>query len=136
MIRPGAVYYQDLGSMLIIEFYQVSNCCTSPDSATWEVILFENGSILVQYQDVDVGNGSSNGSYATVGIQGDPQTGLQYSYEMPALASNLAICFAYPGTSPDCKLNVPWLEWRRWKAPSAPAGRSASQSISMRVCQR
>ncbi len=110
MIRPGAVYYQDLGNMLVIEFYQVSNCCTSPDSATWEVILFENGSILVQYQDVDVGDGSSNGSSATVGIQGDPQTGLQYSYGMPALASNLAICFAYPGTSPDCKLNVPWLE--------------------------
>ena len=136
VIRPGAVYYQDLGDMLIIEFYQVSACCSSPGSATWEVILFKNGSILLQYQDVDLGDSRSNGASATVGIQGDPQTGLQYSYATPALASDLAICFAYPGMSLDCGLSVPWLNLAQQKASSLLAVRPLSLPISMLVCQR
>jgi hypothetical protein len=45
-----------------------------------------------------------------VGIQGNSTTGLQYSYETPALSSDLAICYAYPGNLPDCRYgDVPWL---------------------------
>jgi subtilisin family serine protease len=109
VVHPGAVYYQSLGSMFIIEYYQVSGCCLSPDSATWQVILFQNGNILFQYRDVTWGDPRDNGGSATIGIQGDTTTGLQYSYNTPALSDGLAICFAYPGQSPDCSLDVPWL---------------------------
>jgi len=51
-IVPGEVYYLAMGDRLIIEFYQVSRCCASPDWGTWEIILFDNGNILFQYQDV------------------------------------------------------------------------------------
>jgi len=108
-VDPGAVYYQDLGSMLIIEYHQVSGCCLSPDSTAWQVILFANGDILFQYQDVTFGDFRDYGGDATVGIQGGTTTGLQYSYNTPALSDGLAICFAYPGQSPNCAPDVPWL---------------------------
>ncbi len=109
VVQPGAVYYQDLGSMFIIEYYQVSGCCLSPDSATWQAILFQNGNILFQYRDVILGDPRDNGGSATIGIQGDTATGLQYSHNTSALSDGLAICFAYPGQPPDCSLDVPWL---------------------------
>ena len=38
-------------------------------------------------------------------------TGLEYSYNTPALSDDLAICFAYPGEPTDClpSDDVPWL---------------------------
>ncbi|HQK14685.1 MAG TPA: S8 family serine peptidase, partial [Anaerolineae bacterium] len=108
-IMPGEVYYLFDGDRLIVEYYHVSGCCASPDYGTWEVILFANGNILFQYQDLNFGGGYDYGAGATVGIQGDTMTGLQYSYNAPALSDNLAICFAYPGQSPNCSGDVPWL---------------------------
>jgi hypothetical protein len=96
--------------MFIVEYYQVSRY--GGHDGTWEIILFDNGNILFQYQDVHFdyywGN---NGRSATVGIQGDAITGLQYSYNSPTLSDSLAICIAYPGQLPDCApyLDTPWL---------------------------
>ncbi len=106
----GDVYYLDAGDRFIIEYYHVRRYGTS-DPGTWEIILFANGSILMQYQDAAFGSAAYDyGGSATVGIQGDPTTGLQYSYNTAALSDGLAICFAYPGA--DCSggmADIPWL---------------------------
>jgi subtilisin family serine protease len=109
VIDPGAVYYENFGSMLIFEFYQVSGH-QSPGYGTWQVALFSNGAILLQYQDVVFGDSRDFGLSATVGIQSDVSKGLQYSYNAPALTGDLAICFAPPGITPDCSTDVPWLD--------------------------
>ncbi|MGC8875202.1 MAG: carboxypeptidase regulatory-like domain-containing protein, partial [Chloroflexia bacterium] len=112
----GGVYYQALTykgtDIAVVEWYQVPRFGLA-NYMTWEVILFPNGSILLQYQAMNGETGSS----ATVGIQGyweDPSYYLQYSCNAPALADNLAICFAYPG-SPGCIFgeDVPWV----WEEP-------------------
>jgi uncharacterized repeat protein (TIGR01451 family) len=103
-VSPGAVYYEVQGSApdrrLVIEYYQVSGCCPSPDHATWEVILYENGDVLMQYQDVTFGNWRNYGAGATIGIQNSPTEGLQYSYNTPVLSDGLAVLFSRPGTVP------------------------------------
>jgi hypothetical protein len=109
VVYPGDVYYRAQDETLIIEYYQVRQYGTSGDYGSWEAILFENGNILFQYQDVTIGGYGDYGASATVGIQGNTTTGLQYSYNTGALSNNLAICYAYPGLSPDCSLDVPWL---------------------------
>ena len=105
----GAVYYETVNYMgtdlAVVEWYQVPNYGTS-DPVTYEVILFPNGSILLQYLDPS----SEAGSGATVGIQGDTTTGLQYSYDTASLSPDLAICFTYPGST-GCTVAqpIPWL---------------------------
>ncbi len=110
VVAPGTVYYQVEAGRVIIEYFQVSGY-GSPGWGTWEVILFDNGDILFHYQDVTFDSYRDRGGSATVGIQGDVATGLQYSYNAAALFDGLAICFAYPGQSPDCSTysDVPWL---------------------------
>jgi subtilisin family serine protease len=109
-VSPGAIYYQFEAGRVIVEYYQVSGW-GGYDSGTWEVILYDDGNILFQYQDVAMGDFRSYGGSATVGIQGDPMTGLQYSYNTAALSAGLAICFSYPGLPTDCSgyHDVPWL---------------------------
>ncbi len=111
LVVDGDVYYQYDGSRFIIEFYHVRRYGT-PDYGTWEVILYPNGSILMQYQDVSFGSASYDyGGSATVGIQGDTATGLQYSYNTASLSDGLAICFAYPGAGCGAGggAGIPWL---------------------------
>ena len=106
VIDPGEVYYADLGDMFVIEYYQARRFSGS-DPGTWQIVLYENGNILFQYQDAALDYGAN----ATVGIQADTSTGLQYSYNTAALSDDLAICFAYPGESTNCSVgdDVPWL---------------------------
>ena len=107
----GAVYYEIQGSRprrkLIIEWDNVPIYGTS-DLVKYEVILFEGtNNVLIQYERPSPWQGSG----ATVGIQGDTTTGLEYSCNTPALQDNLSICFQYPG-SPPCGggLVVPWIQ--------------------------
>ncbi len=111
VVAPGDVYYLAQDDKFIIEYYEVGGFGGSGSHGTWQVILFENDSILFQYQDVSIGSGRDYGASATVGIQGDTATGLQYSYNTPALSDSLAVCFAYPGQPADCLSSdgVPWL---------------------------
>jgi uncharacterized repeat protein (TIGR01451 family) len=102
-VFPGTVYYEVRGSApnrrVVIEYHQVSGCCLSPDNGTWEVILYENGAILMQYLGVTFGDAHDYGALATVGIQDSPTQGLQYSYNTLALSDGLAIVFLPPGAS-------------------------------------
>jgi len=103
-VRTGGVYYEVQGSApnrrVVVEYHRVSSCCgPSPDDGTWEVILYENGAILMQYLDVTFGDARDYGASATVGIQNSPTQGLQYSYDTPALSGGLAILFLPPGAS-------------------------------------
>jgi len=119
----GAVYYQALNykgqDIAVVEWYQVPHFGTA-DDMTYEIILFPNGSILIQYLDPS----NEAGSGATVGIQGyweNPSYYLEYSCNAAALDYNLAICFAYPG-SPGCTFgeDVPWV-WEEPVSGTVPA---------------
>jgi hypothetical protein len=125
-ISPGAVYYKDLGNKFVIEFYRVSGYDELSDPGTWQIVLYDNGSILFQYQDVDFGGTSyDNGIGATVGIQAltaDPPSYLQYSCNQPALEPELAVCFAYPGSDGcDFPADVPWI-WQEPMTGTVPSG--------------
>lgn len=103
---PGGVYYQVLGTApnrrVVIEYSRFSRLEseTQPgDTGDFELILYEGSSaIKLQYKDVDFDNPLYDfGAGATVGIQGALAQGIQYSYNTPALANELAILFLPPG---------------------------------------
>ncbi len=105
---PGGLYYQMLGTAphrrVVIEYKHVSRLAseTQPgDFGDFEIILNEgSGAIVFQYKDVDFGNPLYDfGASATVGIQNSAVQGVQYSYNTPALANELAILFLPPGKS-------------------------------------
>lgn len=91
----GGIYTQAFPNYFVIEFYNIVPCCASGDGDTWQVILFRNGNILMQYKEL-----SNQGLQTdlTVGIQNDPSTGLQYYCEGSgnALANGRAILFSPP----------------------------------------
>jgi uncharacterized repeat protein (TIGR01451 family) len=89
---------------VVIEYAHVSRLGseTQPgDFGDFEIILHEgSGAILLQYKDVDFGNPLYDfGASATVGIQNSATQGVQYSYNTPSLANELAILFLPPGQS-------------------------------------
>jgi uncharacterized repeat protein (TIGR01451 family) len=105
---PGGLYYQVVGTApnrrVVIEYAHVSRLGseTQPgDFGDFEIILHEGSSaILLQYKDVDFDNPLYNfGASATVGIQNSATQGVQYSYNEPSLANELAILFLPPGQS-------------------------------------
>lgn len=113
----GNVYWTVVGDapnrMVVIEWNNRPHY-SNVGNATFQMVLLENGSILLQYQDVVFGNATYDyGASATVGISGGTAANsLQYSYNTAALSDGLAICFAYPGTPSNCSFGadiVPWL---------------------------
>jgi hypothetical protein len=80
--------------------------CSSGD-ITFQVVLFETTNhILFRYADTtfESGNPATDGASATVGIQRDSGTALQYSFNSAVVTQGLAICFmpsAFP-TVPPC----------------------------------
>ncbi|MBN1246977.1 MAG: DUF11 domain-containing protein, partial [Anaerolineae bacterium] len=78
------------------------------DAGTWQVILFRNGNILMQFEDA----GDNAGAASTTGIENRYGTdGITYAANVPALEDELAVCFAYPGNSTDCvPSDVVWMD--------------------------
>ncbi|HWH01528.1 MAG TPA: S8 family serine peptidase [Pilimelia sp.] len=65
---------------------------------SFQVVLYENGRILMQYRDLDQ-DALERGGSATVGIENDAGTvALQYSYHEPVLDNDTAILLRVPGT--------------------------------------
>jgi hypothetical protein len=94
----GGIYTQAFTDYFVIEFYDVVPCCSAGDGDTWQLILFSNGNILMQYKELSA-QGLQND--LTVGIQNNPTTGLQYVCNGAgnALASGRAILWLAPGNS-------------------------------------
>lgn len=93
----GGVYTQAFANYFVIEFYDVVPCCGAGDGDTWEIILFSNGNILIQYKELSNIDTYQN---SVVGIQNDPTTGLQYTCnDSPlSLSNTLAVLFTHPGS--------------------------------------
>jgi uncharacterized repeat protein (TIGR01451 family) len=91
---PGAVYYQEGGTApnryLVVQYNNIRRFGgTVP--LTFEVIMYEDGTIKFLYKDV--GTGYDAGGSATVGLQESTTNGVQYSYNAAVLADDLAILF-------------------------------------------
>lgn len=91
----GGVYTQAFANYFVIEFYDIVPCCGMGDGDTWQIILFKNGNILIQYKELS--NAGVNGS-CVVGIQDSPTVGLEYICNGTgySLTSDLAILFSPP----------------------------------------
>jgi hypothetical protein len=112
---------------LVIQWNNVTANWTYP--ITFQVILFEDsGNILMQYESL---NGDT-GEFATVGIQGDETTGLEYSYNTAALSDHLAICYVHPdSTNYTCNLDAPDASWLTETA--AESSVAAGESVTVTV---
>jgi hypothetical protein len=117
-LNPSAtadpLYYQSFstcpyggqGACLIVE-YSGYHHYGGAVAGTFQAILFDYGSILIQFKDA----GDEQGSGSTTGIENaDGTQGISYVCNETKLDSNLAVCFAAPGASADCMSpDVPWL---------------------------
>jgi hypothetical protein len=102
--KISKVYYQTgtdaAGKFIAIEWYRVARL-GSQDFLTFEVILYENGSILFQYHDL-----AGVLDQATVGIEDEHGVdGLLYLHNAPGLSISKAIKFIRPGV-PDWRVKV------------------------------
>jgi hypothetical protein len=91
----GGVYTQAFPNYFVIEYSDIVPCCATGDGDSWQVILFKNGNILMQYKELSAQGLEGD---LTVGIQNNPTTGLQYICDGTgtALASGRAILFSPP----------------------------------------
>jgi hypothetical protein len=92
----------------VVEYYNW-NHYGGGTAGTFEAILFENGSIQMQFLD----GGSETGSGSTTGIEGNNQPsdhGLTYACNTAnSLPDGLALCYVYPDSSGCVAGDVPWL---------------------------
>lgn len=107
----GEIYYQTFascpvgaggGQCTVVQFYNVMDFGGSDANMNFEVVLFANGTAILQYdQPVNGDPTQTNGASSTVGIQGidtfPPVWALQYSCDSASLSSGLAVIFAPPG---------------------------------------
>ncbi|MCU0851966.1 MAG: hypothetical protein MUC90_01730 [Thermoplasmata archaeon] len=89
----AAVYYQTFGASpdmyLVVQYTNITRLGYS-QLMTFEIILYENGDILVQYLYLNGMTGSS----ATAGIEdANGEIGLQYCYDQALLQDSLAILY-------------------------------------------
>ncbi|MBN1966048.1 MAG: DUF11 domain-containing protein, partial [Anaerolineae bacterium] len=111
-LAPGTAYVQSFAqcpynpagtavdACFIVQYDDFTHADSSP-AGTFQAILFRSGSILMQYETVDAPD-ASTGIEDSLGI-----VGLNYG---PALADEMAICFAYPGEETNCQSDqVSWL---------------------------
>jgi subtilisin family serine protease len=95
------VYYSIVGEapnrILVVQWERVRHFGSQDDRVTCQAQLFEGSNeILLLYKDPS----SEAGLLATVGIQRDSETGLNYICSEPALEPNLAVLFKYQPPCP------------------------------------
>ncbi len=96
-ILGGDIYYETIGAapfrVFVVQYDSIPPYNALPER-TFEVVFFEDSSdILFQYAGVDGGD-EPNGAGATVGIQQDHSTGLQYTCDTDdVLGDLLAVLF-------------------------------------------
>jgi hypothetical protein len=132
----GNVYWKVLGAaprrQLIVEWFNRPHY-SSTGSATFEMVLYENGDILYQYQDVDFGDPAfDHGASATIGIRGSGSANsLEYSYNTPGVQANRAICFVKPGNPPCDASDVAWLSESITRTVGLPGTPPTGQRINV-----
>jgi len=95
----GGVYYQSSSDHFIVQYDSVPGFgfppfFPIPAAVTFQVILFPDGQIKMQYEDVE---GSTQTTSATVGLEGaQGVTGLQVVFNNTYLEDGLAITFTPP----------------------------------------
>lgn len=89
------VFYQTIGNQFIVQYEDVPGFGfgTIPAPVTFQIILFDNGTILLQYENVE----STIATSSTVGVEGpDGTTGLQVIFNTAFLTNELAITINPP----------------------------------------
>jgi subtilisin family serine protease len=101
-IDPGnaSIRTELLGSapnrQFVIEWRDAAFCCITAERVRVEIVLFENGRILMQYASID-GDWREQGGNATVGIENESSSiALQYSFHQPVLSESLAVLYTPP----------------------------------------
>jgi len=126
MDTASKVYYLTGGSppnrYLVVQWHQVHDWYG--DTFTFQVVLWENGDILLQYSTMNYSQSSS--LCARIGIEDSQGTdGLQYSY-CSQIPSNKAIRFYRPG--PAARVKV----WPLYQGRFTHAGATESFQVSIR----
>jgi subtilisin family serine protease len=81
----------------VVEWRNARLISGSSDRQTFEIVLWENGRVQVQYKELGTST-RGHGDSATVGIENHTGTdALQYSFNQPVLVSNSSITFRRPG---------------------------------------
>jgi hypothetical protein len=109
----GGVWYKEVGAApnraLVVEWADRQHYLGASGTAgavTFEVVFYENGNLLFQYQKTSFGYASfDHGADATIGIRGPgAANSVQYAYHQAKLADGAAICIqSFNG--PDCATN-------------------------------
>jgi hypothetical protein len=123
--NTGKVHYTQGGTApnryFVVEWYQVSRLGSS-NLLTFEVVLYENGDIMLQYLSL-----SGELQSATVGIEDDVGiTGLQYLYNAPGLGNNKAVRFYRP--TPSARVKV----WPLYQGHFTHAGETPAFQVPIR----
>lgn len=114
----GNIYWQVLGSgsteRLVVQWNGVPRYGFS-DGQTYEAVLYaQSGDIYAYYADTITGDSFyDSGGDATVGIQGDTSTGLQWSYNQAVITDGLALRYYVPEPASMLLLGVAGLFLRR-----------------------
>jgi len=99
--QDGHVYYEQLGTRLIIQFEDYGECCSPTGRVDAEVILYASGTIIYQYDEFR--NGFDTGN-CTVGIENkDGTDGLEVAFNTAYLHDKLAVRL---GRTPDRIVDV------------------------------
>lgn len=97
------------GACFVVSFIDFHHYCSSggascPSAGTWQAILFDDGGILIQFQNV----GDETGSGSTTGIENsDASIGLTYACDTAdSLTDQLAVMFYIPEAEGDADVSV------------------------------
>ena len=94
-LKGGNVYYLQEGDRFIVQWNKIANAEIDGSDATFQVVLHRgSNNIDFVYQDVDFGNTAfNNGADATIGINKDRNSGIQYSFKENKLSGITSIRF-------------------------------------------
>ncbi len=95
VMSASSVHYQDFGNRLVIQYVDVRNFGQT-QLFDAQVIIYANGSILVQYDNIDAGTDISGN---TIGCQSStPAVGLSVAFNTAYVHDGLALYMGPPGS--------------------------------------
>ncbi|HRQ63285.1 MAG TPA: hypothetical protein PKZ76_00215 [Xanthomonadaceae bacterium] len=118
--ETGNVYHQTLGTapdrVFVVQWHERPHFPGSiiSEHVTFQALLFEgSGEILFQYADVDFGDPALNGgASATVGLNKNDTTAVQFSFNSAALSDGMAILWrptGFAASSDSARVVIPYV---------------------------